>query len=113
MGWFTSSATTVEGCQRIASACAPKASALKQCVAINGERACEGLASDYELCRATRMKACEDIAEALKRGLRAVSVLDARVREESDALSRHKKFASHALTEERRAAALAHVETES
>jgi len=49
----------------------------------------------------------------LKRGLRAVSVLDARVREESDALSRHKKFASHALTEERRAAALAHVETES
>jgi COP9 signalosome complex subunit 3 len=55
----------------------------------------------------------EDIAEALKRGLRAVSVLDARVREESDALSRHKKFASHALTEERRAAALAHVETES
>ena len=55
----------------------------------------------------------EDIAEARKRGLRAVSVLDARVREESDALSRHKKFASHALTEERRAAALAHVETES
>jgi hypothetical protein len=55
----------------------------------------------------------EDIAEALKRGLRAVSVLDARVREESDALLRHKKFASHALTEERRAAALAHVETES
>ena len=67
MGWFTSSATTVEGCQRIASACAPKASALKQCVAINGERACEGLASDYELCRATRMKACEDIADAFEK----------------------------------------------
>ena len=64
MGWFTSSATTVEGCQRIASACAPKASALKQCVAINGDRACERWASDYELCRAPRMKACEVIAEA-------------------------------------------------
>ena len=53
------------------------------------------------------------MAEAVRRGVRAVGGLDGRVREEGGARSREEEVGSHALTEERRAAALAHVETES
>ena len=56
-----------EECDRARRACASKSSALRQCVAINGERACEGLTNDYDACRASRVGACKSAAEAFEK----------------------------------------------
>ena len=68
---FSSSITSDER-DRIRRACTHKATALKQCEKINGVEACARLASDYDLCRASRVHACAAKADVFEKCTRRV-----------------------------------------